>query len=464
MLSHRTNHSLTNILPVEINELILLRTLPPACLITHEMAYGRISFQYLATGQIKTIMAVCRLWYTLAKPLLYDAVDIRRPMQAHALLDSLKDSPDSSSLVRKLYVAVEVPDAWAQKYSRTLVSLVARLPALKSLSIHSPTSSPLPTGLSLPPLPPGLAALSLRFTSQLPTTWSLAALTALKLDIEWTPATFASDPPQDSSAEGLKLPALERLELLRAVEAAEPIVKTWTLPRLTRLTITLTSPPNAPADAIWSLVRAHGRRLKELQFFDTGYPVGLAAPAGASLAEMCPALVHLVVTNKCFFKYDHPNLRWVDSWGDVRGWSGREWMERRRAAYTRRGTPAAPLRLIDRYLAAFPSLPFDIPPSSLASEHDAFEFKFHDLHVRHEHGLLALVESPAYTYWWDDPEDPSDVSDEDEAVSRARSGEAVGDAWYEYAGLSSSSSDSDDLTDYEDEEEASDALEGYTSQ
>ncbi|KAH6888981.1 hypothetical protein BKA70DRAFT_1121214, partial [Coprinopsis sp. MPI-PUGE-AT-0042] len=123
--------------PTEILQQIFERAILPHYLLEHTLAFGRKSFLCLTTFQQKAIMMACRTWYLAGKPYLYQDIVIRRPTQLFQLLVSLKTAPENAGLVTGLHITCFIDSKWAAKFSKTLQSVVHRLPGLRKFTFES---------------------------------------------------------------------------------------------------------------------------------------------------------------------------------------------------------------------------------------------------------------------------------------------------------------------------------------
>ncbi|KAH6916369.1 hypothetical protein BKA70DRAFT_1502355 [Coprinopsis sp. MPI-PUGE-AT-0042] len=294
-------------------------------------------------------MMVCKAWYLAGKRYLYQDIDIKRPTQLFQLLDSLKGAPGNGELVKGLHVTCFIGSEWAAKFSKTLQSVVHRLPWLLTFTFHSSMEIPLTFKL------PSLLAQGHGLTLSLDTSRAAigvetplfqsvkAALSSALVGLQLAPFPLFLDGNQ---LKHLRFPFLESIEVSLEFYS-KPILETWHMPRLHRATLVLNRERWGPEHFIWFLEK-HGQQGWE---------------------------DNIIVS--------HPTLLWIDVWLSNIARPLEE-IKDSMLRHTQKTCPALQgMRLLDYALVHLSNLPFLLPPYSVRNSRDAYEVQFLGFHLRH---------------------------------------------------------------------------------
>ncbi|EAU91741.2 hypothetical protein CC1G_04509 [Coprinopsis cinerea okayama7 len=412
--------------PVEILQQIFDRTFPPHYLLEQDHALDEFSYACLVTSEQKSHMSVCKEWYNIVKPYLYEYIQIRHPIQLFLLLKSLKQHPDNQSLIKVLHINCMISITWQHKFGKTLQSVVDRAPNLREFSMRRwnlpwADSCSIPCGLRFPVFKhEPMSHLKIVYDSSLKVgvlsrdfldhgSGVFDRLTQLSLDVN-IQRYFA-----DRQDRPLKV-NLPRLETLECRYRFLGLKGTWRMPRLRRVMLQLPTlrPPSVEelSGILKEFFTAHGKGLKELQLeseggsylISTGYNPGPALDV-LDLAILCPSLDHLILDGYLIFGYQtfaHPALRWIDVWCAAP--TDRNWRPEIEAYYRDIrnrypiGTQLFPslrrVRILDYQLHHLQDLPYRLPPWSVISPRDSYEVRFMDLCIIHEVGGVYAFKPP----------------------------------------------------------------------
>ncbi|EAU91740.1 hypothetical protein CC1G_04508 [Coprinopsis cinerea okayama7 len=378
-------------LPVEILQQIFDRTFPPHYLLDWEHAFGEHAFACMAIAHQKSLMSVCQSWYNVVKPYLYEQIHIRRPTQLFMLLDSLKRNPENQPLVKGISVSCVVGAAWAEKFFKTIQSVVDRAPNLTDFSMKgwSVTGDPdIPDAFRFPVFKQDNMRLGISYFTTLDSRLNhtqpqdfphggFDRLTRLSLNVDYD--KYFTD--SQNQALDLDLPVLETLDLHHYLEFTG-LRGTWKMPRLKNFSIDWSDP-----HALIGFLHDHGRGLRRLELAFT-----LALELNLHL--LCPSLEHLVVRqgSPSNVPLAHPTIRWIDVWLRYSSFPTSEQYLRLRALQHANARESLPsflgLRFFHSQLLHLPDLPHRLPPWSVTSARDSYEIRFADFFIRHEEGRV----------------------------------------------------------------------------
>jgi hypothetical protein len=359
-------------------------------------------------------MMVCKTWYLVGKPYLYQDIDIRRPTQLFELLVSLKKSPENTELVKGLHVSCFIGPEWAAKFSKTLQSIIDRLPDLLRFTLKTPTGTPenfqFPSlmtqkhGLTIS-LDMGLSVIrdSSILLQGVKAVMS-AKLVALRLN------SFPLFMGASNTLKHLQLSSLETIEIGLQFHS-QSTLETWRMPCLRQATLFLDSGGD---EFRWFLER-HGQQIERLQLWGPGRQGTVA------LGQLCPNLQHLVLSKRRFYEQpmwkevivSHPNLTWIDVWLSNLELNPSEKMRDTMLGRAQKTCPALQgMRLLDFALVHLPNLPFLLSPFTARNPQVPYEIQFFGFHLRHASWCVVAIDQPIKDYTVgdtgeDEPEDTS---------------------------------------------------------
>ncbi|PPQ98211.1 hypothetical protein CVT26_003464 [Gymnopilus dilepis] len=390
--------------PPEIIHMIFERTVPPYFLLDSSASFCLNPIWCKVQKQKKAIVEVCRPWYNVGLPFLWEDIVILRVQELRSLLFVLKDSPHRlRHLVKRVEIHCYIPFWYAAHFTQQLQQLFAVCPRISSCSylsqclppplIHSAlenattiTQLCLSNGLSmeilgplLRSLSPFLVSLSFHVPPELIQNFSelpKCHLRVLKELTIWVGHAASNN--------------LDSLSLHRWFE----------IPHLKQLTFCLgpERTHHTPDVALRRFCQEYGARLSFLQIHST--MLWNDFTNSQALLELCPVLEHLVIYGGLFRNSDaiyHPNIRWLDVWfNDIEQKYDQELNLRLNDLVNNKFSLSKfPLlkgvRLL-QHTYAFPyNLPLMLPPDLVSNVEDRLRVAFLDFEMRHDLGKVYFV-------------------------------------------------------------------------
>ncbi|KAF9554767.1 hypothetical protein CPC08DRAFT_712640, partial [Agrocybe pediades] len=380
-------------LPPEILGLILERTIPPNFLLDHTAAFCLDSVWKQSMLQKRVLLRICRSWYHVASPLLYEHICILHIPRLQQLLDTL-EIPDTKFrfFIKTISFYCLVPSCYAERFEVRLDRLYSLCPNAKSFSYlsrcylpSSTTLSTLPTTITHLQLGRGVSAAILANVLKTLSP-NLAALSfCLPVDnfnAEWdTPLIF---PHLGDLSIGLSSPY-----------ALDNFVD-WDLRRLKKLTLKYQSVKGVlvagAGGSSYAFFQKHGRRLEFLQFLPSLWLDWKLAIDVGGILELCPELKHLVLHCTTIAPPMHDRVQWIDVWELPPSAANRDRWESVWAGITKEAFPCLRgVRRISSSLVHFPHVATAFPPGEVLTDQDTYTYQFGDLYVRHEVGRIEAV-------------------------------------------------------------------------
>ncbi|KDR85843.1 hypothetical protein GALMADRAFT_132486 [Galerina marginata CBS 339.88] len=386
--------------PPEILHSIFERTIPPSFLISSSDSFLPNSLWCHVQEQKHAILNVCRTWYMVGLPFLYEVVSIRRIYQLSHLLRTLKYSSLSlKEMIQKVEVLCLTPDWYRQHLEYQLKGLFDICPRISSFSYASESPRcPLPPTIQLTALVvPNITHLELityiEFDS-LQNLLHLASPHVVSLSILSPPA------PSDTAIVDTLFRRLEDLTLWERGGGVGPFIRSWKLPRLKRLTF----------DSDFGEVRlkkfceVHGAGLQYLHFTRANYTLEgcwhtdlhYRPRLFPDLSESCPILQHIVVpllAEPLIYK----SVKWVDVWVSDRTLNEAQIVRnslQSTALSANFNLPALKgVRLLP-YSELEPrlNLPLLLPPTLVSTTSDSFAIRLSsDVIIRHDVGEIRWI-------------------------------------------------------------------------
>lgn len=110
-------------------------TVPPPGLLSHSLVEGPRSPWCRALATLKSITLVSKTWHSVAFPLFYRDIVLRRVGQVVAFARTIRSSPETfGPLVHTLVVSCEVPDSYLRVTRESFAYILAECPNLKDIS------------------------------------------------------------------------------------------------------------------------------------------------------------------------------------------------------------------------------------------------------------------------------------------------------------------------------------------
>ncbi|PPR07598.1 hypothetical protein CVT24_006969 [Panaeolus cyanescens] len=455
----------------EILHEIFLHALPHPDFIDPSLWSGGKSVWREGIRVKKSIMFVCRTWYTIAMPLLYQDVSISRFPQLVLLVTSLRESKmDLKKHVKRCRFGAYLDtildddnDVLLQQFHNQLEQMFELCDSLQSIDFHSPL--PIPFPINLPSLISAhVTSITLGKEVTQEQTFGILNDVASQL-VQLSCYDF----PFDKNWE-LTLEALVDLTLIydrhgnspQGTEDPRSICLNITCPIIQ--CITFVNYGNKYTNHCSSFLETHGQTLKVLQlqfpqlaFFTSS--ISIVYPAHSRLGEkrtiiqplldLCPALEHLILLPNAHFPLYHPTVQWIDVWEPTCDLSEPklEYFWEFKATLTRRNFPQLKgVRTIAPALRPlYPRIALLVPPSLSAQPGFApcnIGNTVDGRRIQHDVGRLYL---PGAELDWDDDSDDNyteESSEEEEDASEYSTDEDSSESenWSDYI-------DSDDSAD-----------------
>ncbi|KDQ55601.1 hypothetical protein JAAARDRAFT_208414 [Jaapia argillacea MUCL 33604] len=293
-------------LPPELLRKIFQLVLPLECVIDRH--FPNCIPLCIAPRDEQYLVLVCRNWMWIGIELLYEHITIHRAIQIPMLIRTLHANSGLGSLVRTLSLSFSISFFWREIIINDISTLVSHCPRIRRVILSPSWDLAFSSGLR-PSLTSGIDINSI---THLETKWDMAPViidTVLDSCCNFRSLVLTIPP---SSPRPIRLPRLENLHLalMRPEEGGFSALATWSMPRLTSLT--LAEYDAVPESSLKSFLTLHGVRLKFLHFRDDMFcPEDLDRE---TLATTCPQLQHLVMPSTFTWSICHPSLMSLDVW------------------------------------------------------------------------------------------------------------------------------------------------------
>ncbi|KAG5653663.1 hypothetical protein H0H81_011623 [Sphagnurus paluster] len=381
-------------LPPEILNSIFQRTIPPTFLLDVSLYAGPHSPWFKATKIKKSIILVCRSWYTIGIRFLYEDIVLQRPHQIPAFVRTLDTSSlaqDFGYLVKSINICTYIPPEFSISFNKHLTRIMDNCPRLQQFNFSPPFKWPFTA--PNPILSWSITSLSLN--DSFPFAIVLRILGAAGGQLRH----LGMHAPPSSVVSGT-----ERLCYLPYLLSLQIYFRTWEgfsisffvdvlcIPRIKHLT--LRSVGQFEASFFLPILEKHGPKLCVLQLhtencMDDVHNTDFEEHTdGQILLDLCPGLEHLVIeSTRAMVGLSHPNIQWLDVWipGDVTP----SWRHRSEILAGFRACRG--LREIHSVLMHLFDIATLLPPDMVATDLDTFEIAFPGACVRHGVGRLDLA-------------------------------------------------------------------------
>ncbi|KDR85849.1 hypothetical protein GALMADRAFT_234956 [Galerina marginata CBS 339.88] len=383
--------------PPEILHSIFERAIPPSFIISSSDSFLPNSLWCHVQAQKHAVLNVCRTWYMIGLPFLYEVVSIRRIYQLAHLLRTLKySSLNLKEMIKKVEVLCVTPDWYRQHFEYQLKVLFDLCPRLSSFSYASESPRcPLPPTIQLAALVvvPNITHLELITYIEFDSLQNLlqhASPHVVSLSI------FAPPNPNGTAVLDILFRRLEDLTLWKW-DDPKPFVHDWKIPHLKRLTFD----SHFGEVKLIKFCEVHGAGLQYLHFTRANYvsegwwhpPLPYKPRVFPDLSDSCPILQHIVLPPPSE-RLIHKNVKWVDVWV-----SDRTLDEARtvRNSLQSANLPALKgVRLLPySELGHRLNLPLLLPPTLVSTTSDSFAIHLSsDVAICHDVGEIRWIKPP----------------------------------------------------------------------
>ncbi|KAG6897672.1 hypothetical protein C0992_012421 [Termitomyces sp. T32_za158] len=388
-------------LPFEILDMIFQHAVAPDFLLDSSLTAGPNSPWCHARNMKLALALVSRTWYAPGIGLLYKEVAIRRLNQIPALLETLEKSPSVFGvLVKRITLDMFVSPDYGASFTRHMQRIVDLCPRLVGFTFSSPL--PLPTKAVLPKLRSSLRYLRVDASVSPAELYDLLKHTRKSLV---SLSIHVHDPPEHLATRKIySLPQLDSLTLKithAGVDAWSLLGHILIMPKLERLTFELLAGHDSVEqlslrwESMIEPITAFCERYENLKYLNINPGFRRKAGDMQGVLDVCPNLEHLVVYNGATLE-SHPTLKWVDictskMFGpdDDSRWAHDSALNRLRKSVTPVGFPALyGTRHLHICSPRLHDIATRLPPESVLTPSEAYEFNFPGVYVRHEPGFV----------------------------------------------------------------------------
>ncbi|KDR85844.1 hypothetical protein GALMADRAFT_389329 [Galerina marginata CBS 339.88] len=386
--------------PPEILHLIFERTIPPSSLIgsSDSDSFLPNSLWYHVQAQKHAVLNVCRTWYMIGLPFLYEVVSIRRVYQLSRLLRTLMIKYSSLNLkdtIKKVEVLCVTPSWYQAHFEYQLKALFDICPRISSFSYASGSlRCPLPPAIQLTALVPNIAHLELITSLEFKTLQNLLELASPHV------VSLSIAPPAriDTAVLDILFRCLEDLTLWEW-GSLSPFIHNWKFPRLKRLTCN----GNFGEKKLKEFCSVHGAGLQYLHLTldRANYPcegfwqseLHCKPMCFPDLSDSCPILQHIVLPAHSE-PLIHKSVKWVDVWVSDRTLDEAQTVRnslRSANLPALKGVRLLPYSELEPRL----SLPLLLPPTLVSTTSDSFAIRLSsDVVIRHDVGEIRWIKPP----------------------------------------------------------------------
>ncbi|KDR85850.1 hypothetical protein GALMADRAFT_132493 [Galerina marginata CBS 339.88] len=399
--------------PPEILHSIFERAIPSSSLISSSDSLMPNSLWCHVQEQKHAVLAVCRTWYMVGLPFLYEVVSIRRIYQLSHLLRTLKySSLNLKEMIKKVEVLCITPSCFGQAFEYQLKALFDICTRISSFSYASGSlRRPLAPAIQLTALVPNIAHLELITPLEFKTLQNLLQLASPHV------VTLTVAPPTWTWTEPASLDILfRRLEDLTLLGTCSlwPWIHDWKFPRLKCLTFD----SELGEERLKEFCSAHGAGLQYLHLTRANYPwegfwhskLHNKPRCFPDLSDSCPILQHIVLP-PLSEPLIHKSVKWVDVWVSDRTLD--EAQTARNSLQSANLPALKGVRLLP-YSELEPrlSLPLLLSPILVPTTSDSFAIRLSsDVVIHHDVGEIRWIKPPCAGDLEEDDDDGYSDSD-----------------------------------------------------
>ena len=302
--------------PPEILQVIFEHAIPPNFLTDLTTSFSPNSLWCRVLQQKLSLLSVCRAWYRIGVPLLYEDISIRRIYQLGNLLRTLESSDSSylKDLIKTLNMHCFVPRVFHGVFKKQLAQLFKICPRLTSFSHTSPCYPP--TLAPLPSLPPTLTHLELGEEVNPSILQEVLELESLSTNLV-SLSIYITDLPDSNS---YSFPRLESLSFVIGIARWELRWELcWELPRLRYLTLRMRFWPETFSwNHLGPFLKKNGAQLK---FFHIHPETDCRCMSEfiveiEGILELCPSLERFVLHPRPV-PTTHEHIKWFRAGNDI---------------------------------------------------------------------------------------------------------------------------------------------------
>lgn len=378
---------------------------PPAFLLDPSIVGGPWSTWSRAVGFLKDCSSVSHEWHRACIRLLYRIVVLRRPGQITSLLETLQTTGHAHSLyTRSIHLSFYVPAGSENEVNNQLVTLLQLCPNITStnlapvepngiLKVYSPllhSVLPLVVRLSV------LDLTALAFDATIQSIVSLAAPRVQSLRISFLRSSAVQHFP--GGLLDLNFPHLETFHpKVSEARQLREMIDHWDMPLIASLTLTgQTGPDEGWTEEHLQFIRSTGQHLRYLSLDASAV---LSSSFIQRIIDVCPSLLHLVLSQEPSEDLVHPTIRFMDYW--VPWWypiplQTLSSHPLNHAIISPTMPSLTDIRVLDSSLRFLPSLPQDLPPGEINTS---------DKTVVLNYPGIAICHPPGHVYQIDDDKD-----------------------------------------------------------
>ncbi|KAF8163600.1 hypothetical protein B0H34DRAFT_795288 [Crassisporium funariophilum] len=381
-------------IPPEILYQIFLRAIPPSFLLDPSQLTSQFAW-CMTQRQKRSLVGVCRTWYSAGITLLYEDICIRRVHQLVCLRNTLRGASHTlGALIKTLNVGCMIIDQFHVEFSELLQDVFDLCPALSTFSFTSVWSLPFPD--TILPLPSSITHLNLENpTLTYETMIGALSQTAHNLISLWlhVPEHWLEPAPSNHH---FIFPRLKsfccRISQNTQLMLSNVISPNWTMDCLCQLTLIGEGFWDERAPMLTPFFISHGKGLKYLNIDSIICSAPYALWPIAPLLTHCQELEHLVLgrLDSCA----HPNIKWLDVWNDALLDSGIKFqiafeeLVQKNAMPSLQGIRYLSTAGTHRYISDFPTL---VPPATVAGDFGSFAINAFDKELIHEYKTVKIV-------------------------------------------------------------------------
>ena len=358
--------------------------------------------------QKETLLRVCRSWYYIGLPFLYEDIGIVDLFQLNQLIETLENSPHQiENLIKQLTIYAFIPKSYRHQFNYFISKLFELCPNLVSFSYLSPFEPP--KG-HIPNLPLNITRLQLSHSvprHMVDDLLSECSEQLVSLSLTLWPNSI---PPSQQLHSFARLEELTFDLSCRSIGTVAYYTGLWQIPSLHRFIVQLRGNPShwptpIPTESLVAFCTTKGANIKyfhlhpEYWWSMNSYHIELQ-----SVLEQLPSLEHLVLHPRTQGKLSHPSVKWIDIWSShILAECSKDWKVLFAQLVKKHFPRLISVRSLDSTLANLHTLPSVLPPTSVPDELSSYAFQYLGFHVKHEPGAI-ISDLPV---WSDDSDDES---------------------------------------------------------
>ncbi|KAL1723870.1 hypothetical protein EV715DRAFT_190064 [Schizophyllum commune] len=417
-------------LPAEVLSIIFDWAMEPSFLIRPTFATIPSDAWAICMRTKRSLALVCRSWNAVALEFLYRDIGFTSIGQIAAFQESLSNSKgDLASLVRTVTVACYVASYHRPVYYEDLCAILLMCRRLHSFStcIREPLDPSLgyrfQSHLCPISLPRCVVNLSINDEPHLTVAEILPLVKSTSARLQSLDFTLTDSIEDHLFERDLEFDCLSTFSLDCPRVDILYMVSRWSTPRLTHLTLSSMSLPDAEVSFLEFLTH-NGREIEYMHLRDGWSTINESNQL--AVQQRCPKLQHLVLSFRMRWTISQPSVRWVDIWEPPEYTGGAREIPSFR--HYVRGLPAVfpalrGIRTLDYGLFSMPDLPRILQPTE--DIHGVAVFEHPGICVKQSAGRLWRADMK-YADIDNDDDDDDDDDDDGGLVRGADEGSTAG--------------------------------------